>query len=257
MLGWLIYDAEGAVRNQWFISALIKAAVERGINLVLNPPMDHRPDFAIVRTIQPSLTKKLEAAGIPTFNNYATSHVANDKWLTYELCQRLRISTMPTYRLEDADKLTTPFVLKSLAGHGGADVSLIHDTRELQGVDPTTHLVQEFCSTPGMDMRIYALGGKVLASVLRTSASDFRSNFSLGGQVQEVVATPGQRGIVRALYDELGFDFVGVDFIQHNGQWVLNEIEDVVGARMLYKCTSLDAAALYMDYISKRLNQKQ
>lgn len=41
------------------------------------------PDFAAVRVANPALTKKLEDAGVRTFNNYKTSFVANDKWQTY------------------------------------------------------------------------------------------------------------------------------------------------------------------------------
>ena len=59
---------------------------------------------------------------------------------------------------------------------------------------------------------------------------------------------------VRLLYHELNFTFVGIDFIYDDNRWILNEIEDVVGTRILYKYTNLDPASVFIDIIIKRLN---
>ena len=55
-----------------------------------------------------------------------------------------------------------------------------------------TFVAQSLCDEPGVDMRVYVLGGEVLAAVRRTSRSDFRSNFKLGGDVaaEDNPATP-------------------------------------------------------------------
>jgi glutathione synthase/RimK-type ligase-like ATP-grasp enzyme len=45
-------------------------------------------------------------------------------------------------------------------------------------------------------------------------------------------------------------DFIGVDFVFGDGNVYLNEIEDVVGTRMLYSLTELDPARMYMEYIA-------
>jgi len=50
-------------------------------------------------------------------------------------------------------------------------------------------------------------------------------------------------------------DFVGIDFIFSDGKPYLNEIEDVVGTRMLYKLTDLDPAKMYIEYIADRVGQ--
>ena len=106
-------------------------------------------------------------------------------------------------------------------------------------------------------MRLYMLGGSVLGAVLRTSETDFRSNYSLGGKVQLVEAPPETVAIARTLYNELGFDFVGVDFIEHEGKWILNEIEDVVGSRMLYETSTVDVARTYLNHIAKKLREAE
>lgn len=45
------------------------------------------------------------------------------------------------------------------------------------------------------------------------------------------------------------FGLVGIDLIYDNGHPVLNEIEDVVGARMLYAHTEINLVGRYIDYI--------
>ena len=49
------------------------------------------------------------------------------------------------------------------------------------------------------------------------------------------------------------FDYAGIDLIYDNGKPVLNEIEDVVGSRMLYNHTDIDTAKLYIKYIKDTL----
>ena len=53
------------------------------------------------------------------------------------------------------------------------------------------------------------------------------------------------------------FDFgmVGIDFIlDENNHWLLNEIEDVVGARMLYQCQpDVHLLEQYFTFVSDKL----
>ncbi len=262
MNGWLIYDEIGANRNRWFIDRLIMLAKQKGINLKLILSADNwkanedftKLDFAIVRTIDPMINRFFEDFGIRTFNNYVTSSVANDKWKTFQVAKELSIPTMDTVLISEKFKPSVyPFVLKSRNGHGGSEVYLINDEFEyrkrLQNIDPQNYIAQKVSSKIGFDMRVYVLKNEILAAILRHSSTDFRSNYSLGGEVSVAQVDKGQTQIVQKIVSTLNYDFVGIDFIMNEGTWVLNEIEDVVGTRMLYKCTNLDAAQLYIDYI--------
>ena len=268
MTGWILYDEQGAKRNEWFITSFLQTAKRYNIDLLLKVvsglsdveklAKDSLPDFAIVRTIAPQINRFLEERGVSVFNNYQTARVANDKWLTYTLCQSLYLPTMQTQLLSSPLSLDFPFVIKSLDGHGGKEVFLIEDRQvfdeKLPLVDKDNFLAQEFCSSPGKDMRVYVLGDEVLCGVLRQSDNDFRSNFSLGGKASVCEVSPKQKEIIKTLRSALHFDLVGIDFILHNGEWVLNEIEDVVGTRMLYHCTDMDIVDLYLRYILSHLS---
>ena len=254
-------------------------------------PSGRLPDFAVMRAICPGLSAKLEAKGVRVFNNAETARVANDKWETFLLARELGIPVLDTRRftLTECGSVRFPCVVKSLDGHGGSEVFFVRDASELSSATASmfvtdkggprscaasfvadkggprscaalcksAFIAQPLCDEPGIDMRVYMLGGEAIAAVRRTSKTDFRSNFKLGGEVASVEVPPDAAEMARRLYDRLKFDFAGVDFIRHGGRWIFNEIEDVVGTRMLYATTALDAAKLLMRHAARKVRALQ
>ena len=51
------------------------------------------------------------------------------------------------------------------------------------------------------------------------------------------------------LVTPLGADYYGVDFVFDNGRAIFNELEDAVGARMIYDLTDTDIIEMYIQYI--------
>lgn len=262
--GWLLYDADGAKRNDWFIGRLISLSPEFGLRLTLkilpcDCPSDG--DFALVRAISPQTNRRLEERGVRVFNNCRTSEIANDKWKTYLFCQENDIAALPTEvrAKEELPSLPYPLVVKSPNGHGGTEVFWVNEERVLKRavgqMQATRYVAQRPCSDPGKDLRIYVLGGKIYASVLRTSTGGFKSNYSLGGQARLFSPPEEVRQTVAKIGSLLSPDFVGMDFMPDNGRWVLNEIEDAVGCRMLYALTDRDPAKDYLRYISEQVNR--
>ena len=267
MNGLLIYDSIGAKRNEWFINSLISNFRNKNIDLELTI-IDNEEikkieniDFAIVRTIAPKINSILEDTGIRVFNNFNTALIANDKWKTYLLCKSLEVPTMPTYQdIRSVDLHKFPYIIKSCNGHGGTEVfwldnlgKLISMKNYFQSLDKK-FIIQKPCSELGKDMRIYVMGNEIIASVLRYNPNSFKSNYSIGGKVQKVNPTNYHMDIVKKIISYLKSDYIGIDFIFDNGKWVLNEIEDVVGARMLYEVTHIDIANKYCSYIKSNLN---
>ena len=265
--GWLIYDAEGEKRNAWFIGECLRHAKAAGLHLTLQisdgkPLSTPYPDYALVRTIAPALSKDLEGAGTRLFNSAAVSLLANDKWETYRFAKEIGLTVLPT-ALSSSVEADSPFgypvVVKSRAGHGGSEVFLLSSQQEYRDFfknhPAQEYITQAVCSETGKDMRVYVLGNQILAGVLRTSTSDFRSNFSLGGSVERVPVPIEIQNLVERVCEKQPVDFVGIDFIRHDGGWVLNEIEDVVGCRMLYQTSDLDVAKLYIRHVADCLSE--
>jgi glutathione synthase/RimK-type ligase-like ATP-grasp enzyme len=186
------------------------------------------------------------------FNNAKTAAVACDKWETYQSCKAWGIPVLRT--VKQGEKMQYPCVMKSRNGHGGEEVFWVETEEETQKIlekqgGGKEYILQAPNEILGKDMRVYAIGGKIVASVLRSSACDFRSNFSLGGKVEKAQADGWQEQVVNTLYQKLKFDYIGVDFLPTATGWVLNEIEDSAGARMLYSCTDIDIVKLYAAHI--------
>ncbi|MBO6062038.1 MAG: ATP-grasp domain-containing protein [Clostridia bacterium] len=265
----ILYERADAEKSRVLIGKYSAALKARGVNagLVITDRLPQKEvldmargaELVINRTRDAGLAKFLEDNGLFVSNPSPVTETANDKLLTYERLSPL-VPMLPTLLLEDtAPPLPFPFVAKPAAGHGGAGVTLIKNAEELaayRAAHPEKSVVQPLASEPGRDMRIYVTGGRPLAAMLRESREGFRSNFSLGGKASFVPVNelPGDvLGIVSAVCSALPLHYAGVDVMRDRGRAVLNEIEDPVGARMLYIFTGLDPAKAHAEFLLSQL----
>lgn len=277
--GWLIYDREGADRNRWFIDRLIDTARNRGLSVDLvitdelafglhnnqlflqNSEKKPLPRFAIVRSIFPLLSLHLEKMAIQVFNSARVSAICNDKRLTHLFAGELDLPMMDTLFCDKMHKsqvaVEFPCIVKSSNGHGGKEVFWVENTKQLEesigAMQTHEYLIQKPASDLGRDLRVYVIGGEIIASILRSSDHSFKSNFTLGGKASVYDLAPAQREMVYKIARHLNADMIGIDFIFDNGRFMLNEIEDVVGTRMIYSLTDIDIIALFIDHIRGRL----
>lgn len=266
MKGWLVYEQEGAERNRTFIEMHIEKGKKLGLDFSLvlcdNGLPEKIPDFAIVRAMRPDVSRELEARGVPVFNNSRVSEICNNKARTYEYLTANNIPVIPwvSAKAEDSppEIKAYPVVIKPCCGHGGKNVTLIENDEEYrlarEAISPDEYVIQPLATTLGRDMRVYILGGKPVAAVLRIGDGDFRSNFSLGGRVEKKELTDEEKDLITRVCEIFDFDYCGIDIMYHEGKPVINEIEDVVGARMLYAThPDTDIVDMYLEYIVKKL----
>lgn len=163
------------------------------------------------------------------------------------------------------------FVLKTADGHGGSEVYLLCGEQEriqkecmIQGnrsISRRKMVLQPLIRSGNVcrDMRVYVIGERIVTAVMRSSSEDFRANFSRGGQVELVTLSHEQREVVERIINEFDFGMVGIDFLfDRKGRMVLNEIEDVAGARMLYQCApEIDIVQQYLEYVMKKIRENR
>ena len=87
---------------------------------------------------------------------------------------------------------------------------------------------------------------------MRTAAQGVVSNFKRGGSVALHGLTPQERALAQAVIDRFSsagapLTLAGVDLMNDRGRPVLNEVEDVVGSRMLYQTSDIDIVSLFLD----------
>ena len=254
---WILYDRTDLEINCFFADRLASAGDSLGMDctVVTTDSVDpyDAPDVVVARTRDHALTSLLEDCGSTVFNRPSVSRVCNDKAATYGLARMLGVPYLPYSLPGDPLPPGPPWVVKSRTGHGGTDVHMAETPCGVDGLCGTvpSPLVQSMAPVRGRDLRVYVLGGRPLCSVMRSSDTDFRANHGLGGRAEVVEPPPEALDIVRRIVPELLPDFVGVDFVFGDGCVYLNEIEDVVGTRMLYELTDLDPATMYMVYIAQ------
>ncbi len=256
--GLLCYDAADVPRNEWFIGALMREAEPEGLSLRLSLitdgiSADAPPDFVLNRGRDAKISEFCEETlGIPVFNSGAVTRITNDKYRTHCFLRAAGLPTAGTWLVSEGEPLPVlplPLVAKPADGHGGQGVTWLADEAALlryAAKAKRPFLLQEPMVT-GWDLRLYVLNGECYAAVLRTSAADFRSNFSLGGNAAVITPDREAKALLHRVQQILPLDFAGVDLLRHpDGGYVIGEIEDAVGCRMLYALTDKDPAKDYI-----------
>ncbi|MBE6544401.1 MAG: ATP-grasp domain-containing protein [Ruminococcaceae bacterium] len=281
MKGYILYDKKGYERNSVFAENICSYAASRGVDIQvlireeLCPAMqDSRlvltfkngsavdADFILNRCIDPMFAEFAERSGITLFNSAEVCRICNDKRLTHIYLAGSGIpmadsAFLNKYDLDYSPK-SYPAVLKAPDGHGGSEVFFVRSKKELDSFSYTDRLIQTPCEKLGYDLRVYVMDGEILASVLRHSPNDFRSNFSLGGTAELYTLSQDQKDLVYKVIGAMpkGALYVGIDFIFDGDKMLLNEIEDIVGSRMLYTKTSIPVHELLTDCVINKMNKE-
>ena len=293
---WIIYDQKQYDHNKWFADRLCEVCGQYfSTTLILAERLtfgvqDGRtvfcyegrflpaPEAAVCRTIFPMLSYTLEMCGTRVFNNSTISGICNDKRRTYGLVHSMGLPIMNTVFCDRrffvpfsgtsrSESPTTalpsdyPVILKTAMGHGGREVFMIHDAAEhsavVQSLPEDSFLLQKVLVPYGQDLRVFVLGGRIVCATMRTAPS-FRSNHALGGVASYYELNADETALVNKIISGLPTvaDLIGIDFLPCEGGLIFNEIEDVVGCRMIYETTDIDIAVMYAEYIRAEIAER-
>ena len=236
----LIYSEAEAERNAFAVNKICSAL---GAELKM-PDYDGEAQYVINRTDDYAVAKRFEERGIRVFNPSEFSRLANDKQLCYDFMEQNGIEIMPTRYA------APPFVKKPRDGHGGHGVVMCMSKEDYD----ESAVCQKPASDLGRDLRVWVLGGEIVTSILRVSKTDFRSNYCLGGEAVPYDLSAEETHIVKKIISLVNGDYYGIDFVFNNGKIVFNELEDAVGARMVYEKTDIDILAKFCEYIKNEVD---
>ncbi len=254
---YLIYDPIDIEKNTWFIQHLISCFKQYDVELILIHDYEYLNVkdalFILNRSRNVEISKYFEQKNIKVFNSSLVCLLGNNKYEAYEHLNHLNINILP-YQYNHIDDY--PKVLKSLNGHGGNEVFLIENQLQYQQITSTLqkdYITQDLLQDYGVDVRVYIVDNQVYQCVKRISNTSFKSNYSLGGKVSLYTLTPSQEALLNKILQYTHFDFVGIDFLlDQNGLFYFNEIEDVVGTRMLYQLSDKDIVKDFVDTIMSK-----
>jgi glutathione synthase/RimK-type ligase-like ATP-grasp enzyme len=252
--GLLIYTEEDVKKNSSFIDWFITEGKETGLIikiLTLNKKsqLDEQPplneiDFVINRTRSYNLSLQFELSNIPVFNNSSITLYGNNKLAGYRLMKNLLIPSA-NILLNTSEKKNC--IQKPIDGHGGKNI--FKGNFENERLNPNI-IHQEFIENARGDVRFWIIGNKIEHAVVRSNKTSFLSNYSLGGSFERFDYTKEHEVLIKRITDKISIDYAGIDFIlTKDGGFLFNEIEDVVGSRMLSELGINDTVNKFLNHI--------
>ena len=220
---------------------------------------------ASISTYGMAIVRQFEMMGIYCLNTSNAIGRSRDKLRSLQILSQLGLPlpktsfANSTQQTEQLIRLVggAPTVVKlseSSQGRGvvlaetqSASKSLIDAFRELRA----NFLVQEFLEeSNGSDIRCFVLGGKVIATMMRTAKSgEFRSNLHRGGNASKVEITPEEEEIAVASARAMKLNVAGVDIIRSKSGSKILEVNSSPGLEGIEKCTGQNIAEHIIQFI--------
>ncbi|KAI4453866.1 ribosomal protein s6 modification protein [Holotrichia oblita] len=230
-------------------------------------------DFAVFFDKDIPLAKFYERNGIRVFNSAKTVELCDDKETTYShfiSCGKNHTALLPKtiaaplmYDVNDnidkdfldfvSQSLGYPIVVKENTGSQGRQVYLATNQSELvqlyKKLKRIPHIYQEYVGdVQGDDIRIYIVGKKVIGAAQRTNTTDFRSNVTLGGQLELIRPDSALEAYAISIAQALSLEYGSVDFIKSKDSYYFIEANSSVYMKNA-ESKGLDIAGKFADYI--------
>ncbi len=224
-----------------------------------------------------AIVRQLEMRGVYSVSSSIAIARSRDKLRSLQLLAKAGVGipkTVVSRNSTDIDDLLeklggTPVIIKLARGTHGNGVVLAESKKAAKSVlqalyitneDGTNVLLQEFIEeSAGTDIRVFVVGGRVVASMKRQSLDDdFRSNLHKGGEGTSVKLTDEERKTAIKAARALGLNVAGVDLMRSKRGPLVLEVNASPGFG-IEKVTGRDVASSIIEYIeqnAKRRNKK-
>ena len=213
-----------------------------------------------------AVLRQLEHLGVYSLNSSASVALAQDKLLHLQELARAGLPIPKTVLVRfpiDADlvarELGFPVIVKTLVGTQGSGVYLCEDRGNLvdmlqfiEANNPHAQLIlQQFLAeSRGRDVRVFSVGGRIVAAMERIARSGFKSNYSQGGEVRPFKYTLRHELAVGETMRVLGMDLAGLDYLHDEDiGFRICEANSSPGFEGLEAACGVDVAAAIYQYL--------
>lgn len=217
-----------------------------------------------------SIVRQFEMRGVYTTVSSIALVRARDKLRSMQLLARAGVGIPKTVFsrgmapnvddvIEDLGGL--PVIIKLARGTHGRGVVLAETKKAAKSVlqafyvmeeDGTNILLQEFIKeSAGVDIRVFIVGGKVVASMKRQSLDDdFRSNLHQGGEGTPIKLTAEERKTAQKAAKAMGLSICGVDLMRSSRGPLVLEVNASPGFGV-EKVTNRNVAAKIIEHLEQ------
>ncbi len=224
-------------------------------------------DAVVVRTMPPGsleqvvfrmdVLHRLEARGVPVLNPPRALEICIDKYLAAARLESSGLRVPATVVCQTADDALAAFaqlggdvVVKPIFGSEGRGMVRVTDMdlawRTFRAIERVQHVLylQQFIAHPGWDLRVFILGGKVLAAMKRFGDGNWRTNVAQGGRGEPTLLGAEEEALALLAARATGVLAAGVDLLRGpDGEWYVLEVNAVPGWRALGRVCRVDVAA--------------
>ncbi len=222
-----------------------------------------------------AIVRQFEMQGVYTPSSSIAITRSRDKLRSLQLLARSGVGipkTVFTRNTADFDDLIDqvgelPVIIKLASGTHGNGVVMADTKKAAKSVlqafyvmddDGTNILLQEFVKeSAGTDIRVFIVGGKVIASMKRQSLDDdFRSNLHQGGEGVAVKLTDEERKTALKAAKAMGLSVCGVDLMQSDRGPLVLEVNSSPGFG-IEKVTGRNVAGPILDYVEQNAKRSR
>ncbi|MFC6961999.1 lysine biosynthesis protein LysX [Halocatena marina] len=223
-------------------------------------------------------TQFIDRYGIPVVNGPETAAVCADK---AKNSLALAQADIPTPRTEVAftkdaameiiEKFGYPCVLKPVVGSWGrlmakidsesAAEAILEHKATLGHYEHKVFYIQEFVEKPDRDIRVLAIDGEPIASMVRSS-EHWLTNAAKGATTREFGLDDTARDLVARASDAVGGGLLGVDLMEiksgseSEAEYTVHEVNHTVEFKALDEATTVDVPAAVVDWLETKATQE-
>jgi ribosomal protein S6--L-glutamate ligase/tetrahydromethanopterin:alpha-L-glutamate ligase len=207
---------------------------------------------------------RLEEMGVTVINPAASIEKAVDKYYTSALLEDAGIKTPRTVVTESFSEAMNSFkelggdiVVKPLFGSLGMGITRVSSEdiayRVFRTLEMTksVYYLQEFIPHSGEDVRVFIIGGEVVASMKRVS-ENWKTNLSTGGKAKPYQPSKEIKEISVNAAEKLGMEYTGVDLIISGDDVYVIELNSTPGWEGLQSVTDINITEKLVEYVISR-----
>ena len=205
---------------------------------------------------------RLSERGIRVVNPARAIERTVDKFWTSALLEQCGLPTPETIVCESAEEAMAAFramgdiIVKPLFGSMGLGMVRVADEEMAYRVVQTIETIrgvfylQRTIEHDGRDVRVFVLGGRVLAAIERR-AQGWRTNIARGAVGRPIALSEEWAGMALRAAAAVGAEYAGVDLLPaRDGTMYVLEVNGVPGWEGLQQATGIDVAGALVDHIA-------
>jgi len=254
---------EGAASDHFPITRLVGTMGSQSLGSVEGRRLEEY-DALIVRGIpagsleqilfRMDILRRLEECGVTVMNPPSAIERTVDKYSTSSILAEYGLPTPRTVVVERFEEAMEAFrelrdiVVKPLFGAGGKGMVRVSDeeaaSRTFRALEFGRYVMylQEYIPHEDHDIRVFVVGGRVVASMLRRS-EDWRHNVSRGARPEPYALDGEAARLSVEACRALGAEYAGVDLLRsRDGSYSLVEVNSIPGWSGLQQTTDVDIA---------------